>query len=45
MEATKKGLGQLGRSLGFVSNFEQEVFGVPRGCRRFILRPDSGDVF
>ena len=45
VESTKKGLGQLGRSLGFVSNFEQEVFDVPRGCRRFILRPDSGDVF
>ena len=44
VESTKKGLGQLGKSLGIVADFERDVFNVPRGCRRFILRPDSGDV-
>jgi hypothetical protein len=44
VESTKKGLGQLGKSLGIVADFEREVFNVPCGCRRFILRPDSGDV-
>jgi len=44
VESTKKGLGQLGKCLGIVADFERDVFNVPRGCRRFILRPDSGDV-
>ncbi len=43
VESTKEGLEKLGKTLGIVPDFERDVFDVPLGCRRFILRPDLGD--
>jgi hypothetical protein len=42
VETTKESLEKLGKSLGLVPDFEKDVFDVPAGCRRFILRPDLG---
>jgi hypothetical protein len=42
VESTKEGLEHLGKTLGIVPDYENDVFNVPLGCRRFILRPDSG---
>lgn len=40
VESTREGLEKLGKTLGLVPDFERDVFSVPLGCRRFILRPD-----
>ena len=40
VETAKESVEKLGKSLGRVPDFEKDVFDVPKGCRRFILRPD-----
>ena len=44
VESAKEGLEKLGRTLGVVPDYESKVFSVPLGCRRFLLRPDTGEL-
>jgi hypothetical protein len=45
VKSTKKGFQELAKAIGFSADFENHLFDVPSGCRRFILKPDTGKCF
>ena len=34
----------MAKTIGLVADYEKKIFDVPRGCRRFLLKPDAGKL-